>query len=61
MYLSGFFSLCDSKSRWWMCACATLLGKQGSMLPYLPPLTHSSSVVSSLKTTPVFGMPMASK
>ena len=44
-----------------MCACATLVGKQGSMLPYLPPLTHISSVVSSLKTTFCLGMPSASK
>ena len=26
MYLSGRFSVCWSKSRLWMCACATLLG-----------------------------------
>jgi hypothetical protein len=44
-----------------MCACATFEGKQGSTEPYLPPSTHISSVVSSLKTTFCFGMPSASK
>src|SRR5580704_6218280 len=31
------------------------------MDPYLPPSTHISSVVASLKTTPCLAMPMASK
>ncbi len=44
-----------------MCACATLLGKQGSIEPYFPPSTHISSLVSSLKTTWLRGMPSASK
>ena len=44
-----------------MCACATLEGKQGSIDPYLPPSTHISSVVTSLKTTFCLGMPIASK
>ena len=38
-----------------MCAWVTLLGKQGSMEPYLPPSTHISSLVGSLKTTLLFG------
>ncbi len=36
-------------------------GSTGSIEPYLPPSTHISSVVSSLKTTFCFGMPSASK
>src|SRR5450432_734819 len=44
-----------------MCDCTTLLGKHGSIDPYLPPSTHVSSVVASLHTTFDLPIPSASK
>src|SRR6188768_4553956 len=44
-----------------MCDCTTLLGKQGSIEPYLPPSTQVSSVVASLQTTLDLPRPSASK